>query len=71
MSDFIVSIKRDARKRVTKNWKAELKLLVPELQNGASPWRAQVSVPDEALDKIRRQLGEDFRIEPVIVHHVS
>jgi len=69
MTDDIVAVKRDSRERVDPNWKSRLKTLEGVVvKEGYSHWRVQIEADSGRISDIEKLLGDNFRVEPIVLH---
>jgi hypothetical protein len=72
MSTYIIAVKREMRQTAPTNWLDMLRDIEGLTIRGASnPQRVQVEASDEAIEEVRRRLGQWCHIEPAILHRPS
>jgi len=65
---YIVAAKREARNRVNHDWVDRLRQIEGIEVVGTSPVRVQIRATPTAIHALRKTLGNDFHIEPMIPH---
>lgn len=65
---YIVAAKREARNRVNHDWVDRLRQVEGVEVVGSGPVRVQIRATPTVINALRKTLGDDFHIEPVIPH---
>jgi hypothetical protein len=65
--EFVVAVKRDRRSEVGHDWVETVRAISGlTIRGEASPIRIQVKATPEAIDEVRRRLGEFVTVEKVM-----
>jgi hypothetical protein len=65
---YVVAVRRDQRRTAPRDWLEQLARIDGVELLGVTAGRAQIEVDEQALGRLRSELGRYLHIEPVIRH---
>jgi hypothetical protein len=72
MAMYIIAVKRDRRVYAPPDWAKPLQAINGlKICGSGNPFRVQVEASDDAIEEVRRELGELCHIESVIPHQFT